>query len=212
MKRTGMLAVAVLLAAGLAAMALLFQPAQAKAAAGNGKSAGGRGIVYLLRGGGDIFSTGMDTLAEELRAKGVNARSLSYTSWRDVAREAKERRGKTRQPIILLGHSFGANADVLIADDLALSNTPVALIILFDPTDDLKVPANVRHLINFFSSSAVGMDLKVEPGLHFSGKLENVAQLDVGHLDIDEDARLHKRAIAEIVKVVGASTAAIAGQ
>lgn len=207
-----MLVSAAWVAAAIVFATAFFQPVGATAVAGNGKSVAGRGIVYLFRGGADIFSTGMDDLAAKLRARGVDARSLGFASWQDVAREAKERRDKTRQPIILLGHSFGANAAVLVAQQLAKVKTPAALIILFDPTAVLQVPPNVTRLVNFYSSTVIGMNLQVQPGPQFTGKLENVAQADIGHLDIDNDVRLHDRAIRDILRVLGLSGRVIAGQ
>jgi pimeloyl-ACP methyl ester carboxylesterase len=199
----------------MAALALIagispLQPLSAAAAAGNGKNGAGKGIVYLIRGGLNIFSTGMDELAVKLRAKGINARSIGYTGWQEVAREALAQHDKSHQPIVLVGHSFGANAAILMAQQLATSNTTVPLVVVFDPTAVMRAPPNVRHLINFYSSTVAGMDLQVLPGPGFTGKLENAAQGE-GHLDIDNDPRLHDRVIREILKVVGGGSA-VAGQ
>jgi hypothetical protein len=61
----GMLGTAIVLAAGLrSAMA---QP---------------RAHVYLFRGLADVFSTGMDTLAEELNKRGVYATSHNHADCR----------------------------------------------------------------------------------------------------------------------------------
>ena len=188
-------------AAVLLTATLMHQPPATAAAASDGNT--GKGIVYLLRGGANIFSTGMDDLAVKLRDKGVAARSVGYASWRDFASEIGERYGKSRQPVILLGHSFGANAAMLLAGQLAKSNTPVALMILFDPTAVLKTPPNVKRLINFYSATVAGMNLEVLPGPHFTGMLENVAQTDVGHLELDNDVRLHDKSIVEILKALG---------
>src|ERR1700751_2786856 len=41
--------------------------------------------VYLFRGLADVFSTGMDTLADELNKQGVHATSHSHTDWKEIA-------------------------------------------------------------------------------------------------------------------------------
>lgn len=173
------------------------------AAAASGDKSSGKGIVYLLRGGANIFSTGMDEIAHKLDDRGVDARSTGHASWPDVAREARERYEKKRQPIVLVGHSFGANAAILVANDLAKHGIPVALVVTFDPTAALQAPANVRWLVNFYSNTVQGMNLQVKPSAHFTGKLENVAQSDVGHLDLDNDVRLHRQTIGYILKLLG---------
>ena len=172
------------------------------AAAANDKPSG-KGIVYLLRGGANIFSTGMDEIAEKLVDRGVDARSTGHSSWMEVAREARERYQKKRQPIVIVGHSFGANAAILMANDLAKHDVPVALVVTFDPTAALQVPPNVKWLVNFYSSTVQGMNLQVQPSPHFKGKLENIEQPDVGHLELDNDVRLHDRTIGFILKVLG---------
>ena len=39
------------------------------------------GEVYLMRGLANVFSRGIDTMAKDLRERGVDAANFSYTSW-----------------------------------------------------------------------------------------------------------------------------------
>jgi pimeloyl-ACP methyl ester carboxylesterase len=169
----------------------------------------GRGVVYLLRGGFNIFSTGMDELAEKLRADGVDARSEGHSEWREIAAEARDRYAKDRTPIILVGHSWGALAAVLIAMDLEKSNTPVALMILYDGTESVKISANVRRVINFVSRTNIGMGLTATGLPGFSGKLENIAEPAYDHINIDNAAPLHDASIAAILQVVHPAAGAV---
>src|SRR5438045_8235853 len=58
--------------------------------------------VYLFRGFADIFSTGMDTLSDELNKHGIHATSHSHTDWKAVAdRAAADYKAKKEGPIIL---------------------------------------------------------------------------------------------------------------
>jgi hypothetical protein len=44
--------------------------------------------VYLFRGLADVFSTGMDTLADELNKRRIHATSHSHTDWKAIADRA----------------------------------------------------------------------------------------------------------------------------
>lgn len=158
------------------------------------------GSVYLLRGGLNIFSTGMDEIAKKLEARGVYAKTAGHADWQKVADQAADRYTSTRSPIVLVGHSWGANAEILIADALLKKNIPVALIIMLDPTTVLKAPPNVRHLVNYYSTTANGQHLQVLPGYGFSGSLENILE-PVGHLEIDNWVPLQEKIIDQIVAV-----------
>jgi len=206
MKRL-MVSVAVLVAFLTIAFAVSFDGSAASAATKSAKNFR-PGIVVLFRGGANIFSTGMDELADKLRAKNVNAISEGHASWRQAVADAKAAYAKRRQPIVFVGHSFGANAAVLAAQELGKSNIPVSLVVLYDPTTVLKAPANVRRLINFYSSTSNGLGLEVQAGSGFGGNLQNIGQLDIGHLDIDNDVRLHEKTIAEIMRALGGRASA----
>lgn len=175
------------------------------AGAGATSAADGRGIVYLVRGGFDIFSTGMDKIAGDLADRGIDAHTLGQAGWREAAAEAAERYRVRKQPIVLIGHSFGANAAILMAGALGRERIPVALVVLFDPTEALKAPANTARVINFLSADVVGNAMDVTPGAGFKGTIENVNNPDVIHIQIDDKVELQERTVAEVAGAVGVS-------
>jgi len=167
-----------------------------------------RGTIILMRGLANVFSLGLDTLNDQLHARGVsNSVVTSYSGWTDLANHIASdyRRDRAHAaPIILMGHSFGADATLEIADQLAAQNVPVALIVNFDAVSETVVPKNVAHVINFYETNNNGLALT--PGEGFKGKLENidVAKIDpeIGHLNIEKSPKLHARAIAAVLKVL----------
>jgi pimeloyl-ACP methyl ester carboxylesterase len=177
---------------------------QASAASGSVAAArpASGGVVILLRGGLNVFSTGMDELAVKLRAAGVDARSEPHADWPKLAVEARQRYVKTKRPFVLIGHSWGALAAILVASELNKSGTPVDLMILYDTTETVKIPPNVRHVINFNSKTTIGLGLTVTGLSGFHGRIDNIDVPEFGHLDMDNAAPLHKRSIAEVLKVI----------
>jgi Thioesterase domain len=182
----GILGTAIVLAAG-------FSPAMAQA----------RAHVYLFRGLADVFSTGMDTLADELNKRGVYATSHNHADWQMLAdKAAADYKAKKEGPIILIGHSLGADAVMEMADYLGDKGVPVALVIPFDGTQSFPAPGNVGRVINFTQRDYAYM----RPGLGFHGSLSNVdlsANRDINHLNIDKSPELHARVIKEVLAIVG---------
>jgi hypothetical protein len=168
---------------------------------------GPRGSIYLMRGLANVFSLGLDTLNDKLHARGVNSVVLNYASWMSIAGQIEQRykTDKSALPVVLMGHSFGADSTLLLAAELAKQKIPVALIVNFDAVNKIKVPANVRHVVNFYESTGNGLALSGGPG--FRGRLENidVSKVDdtIGHLNIEKSPRLHSRAISEVLRVLG---------
>lgn len=189
--------------AGKAALAVVFAIGLLlPAAAATGEASGGKGIVYLVRGGFNIFSTGMDELAAKLRENGVDARTLGQAGWKEAAAEAATRYRAKRTPVILIGHSFGANAAVLIADRLGGEGIPVTLLVTFDPTEALKAPTNVRRFVNFLSIDMTGFDFHAFATPAFHGQLENIVHTELNHLSIDNDPALQAETVKEVLKVL----------
>src|SRR5271170_6964069 len=52
-------------------------------------------------------------------------------------------------PVILIGHSLGADAVIAVAQAPDRYNIPVALLVLFDDTAPHEMPGNVARAINF---------------------------------------------------------------
>ena len=178
-------------------LALGSMPATAQSVAGTA-----RAHVYLLRGLMNIFSLGMDSLAEELSKRGVYATVSNHSEWQSLADQAAANyKARKEDPIILIGHSLGADAVMQMAAYLSRKNIPVALVVPFDGTESFSTPANVGRLVNLTQRKYAYM----RPGPGFHGSLANVdvsGDPSIDHISIDKSARLHARAISEVLAVV----------
>jgi hypothetical protein len=169
-----------------------------------------RAHVYLFRGLADVFSLGMDTLADELNKRGVDASSHSHTDWQSIAAKVTvDFKAGKQGPIILIGHSLGADAAIEMADRLGDKGVPVALVVPFDGTQSFPIPGNVARVINFTQRDYAFM----RPGPGFHGSLNNVdlrGDPNIGHLNIDEVPALHSQVIAAVLAIVGGHPAVAA--
>ncbi|HEX3502529.1 MAG TPA: hypothetical protein VHU22_03955 [Xanthobacteraceae bacterium] len=167
------------------------------------QSHGPHAHVYLLRGLFNVFSLGMDTLAEELSKRGVDTSVNNYADWQTLADHAAAKyKAGSEGPIILIGHSLGADAVVDMAAYLGRRDVPVALVIPFDGTHTLVAPANVARLVNLTQRNYA----YARPGPGFKGSLANVdvsSDANIDHINIDKAARTHARAISEVLAAVG---------
>ena len=153
--------------------------------------------VYLMRGFLNVFSIGMDSLAAELRGVGISATVGSYAEWQAAAREiAANYKAGRRGPIVLIGHSFGADAVMDMGQYLGEMGVPVALIVPFDETYPHAASANVARVLNIYKSA----EAKVTRGPGFHGELTNyyVPDANVSHMNIDKIPRLHSMVINKI--------------
>jgi pimeloyl-ACP methyl ester carboxylesterase len=160
--------------------------------------------VDLFRGLGNVFSRGLDALSRRLNNEGYTAQVFHHSAWRRVAQRiaATHSRGG-RHIIVLIGHSLGGNAALLLARELGRSGVPVALLVIYDATDPQPVPNNVQHAVNFFQNNGIGRPVTAVSG--FQGRLENIdltSDRSVTHWNIDEATRLHDQIIARIVQIV----------
>src|SRR5215208_6218642 len=69
------------------------------------------GNAYLLRGFIGVFSTGIDSLGEQLNQSGVQAAVFQDDQWAELAANIRKkyRAAPQREPIVLIGHSYGAD-------------------------------------------------------------------------------------------------------
>ena len=187
-------------------LALGSTPVTAQAGAGKAVA---RAHVYLLRGLMNIFSLGMDSLAEELSKRGVYATVSNHSEWQSLADQAASnyKAGK-EDPIVLIGHSLGADAVMEMAAYLNRKGIPVALVVPFDGTGSFLTPANVGRLVNLTQRKYAYM----RPGPGFHGSLANVdvsRDQSIDHINIDKSPRLHARAVSEVLAVVSGHRMAV---
>jgi hypothetical protein len=113
------------------------------------------GHVYCILGWLGIWSRGMDVIAKRVDAElGVQATSLANQEWSKLAFfvRTEHEAGRWSGPLILVGHSIGADDQVRVAKRLSAAEVPVDLLILIDPTVPPVIPPNVKHCVNIFKS------------------------------------------------------------
>jgi hypothetical protein len=166
-----------------------------------------RAHVYLLRGLANIFSLGMDTLADELNERGVYTTVDNYAHWQSIANQAAANyKAGTEGPIILIGHSLGADAVMEMAAYLGKKGVPVALVVPFDGTHPSTASPNVARVFNLTQR----VYARVQPEAGFRGSLANVdvsSDPNINHLNIDKSPRLHAQVISEVLAVVSGHVA-----
>lgn len=113
------------------------------------------GHVYCILGWLGVWSRGMDVIAQRVDAElGVQAVSLANQEWTKLASfvRIEHEAGRWSGPLVLVGHSIGADDQVRVAKRLNQGNIPVDLLILIDPTVPPVIPPNVKHCVNIFKS------------------------------------------------------------
>ena len=156
--------------------------------------------VILLRGWFGVFSTGLDSLADELKAKGIKAEVAGHLYWSTaVADIVRERAAGKTGPIVLIGHSQGANNVIDAARSLEKQHVPVDLVVTLAPLLQDPIPANVARAINYYQSPGWGAPIAGDSNFH--GKLLNVdvaGDPTIFHVTIDKSARIHAELLREI--------------
>jgi hypothetical protein len=159
--------------------------------------------VYLMRGLFGIFSLGMDDLAGKLNQHGYQSNLYGWDSWEQVAALIIERHDRGhRGPIVVIGHSLGANAVFYVSDRLYQRSIPVLLGVTFDATEPGKVPDNVTTFINFWARDGFGQP--VEASASYAGELDNFdlsGQSGIDHTSIDALDRFHQFVIVKLGKM-----------
>ena len=156
--------------------------------------------VYLLRGWFGVFSTGLDTVATELRSKGIKAETVGHLAWKTtVAKIIKDHASGNSGPLVLIGHSQGANNVIDMARLLQRENIPVELLVTLAPAGQDPIPGNVVRAINYYNSPGWGAPVSADPGYH--GKLTNInlgGDIGITHMAIDKNPRIQ----AEIERAI----------
>ncbi len=113
------------------------------------------GHVYCMRGFLGIFSTGMDTFSQTLNRRHI----ISAAALADEARMqfehhllSAEKQRLLHGPLILIGHSYGADDQIRVARYLGHHGYKVMLLVLLDPVTPPRIPSNVRQCFVIYKS------------------------------------------------------------
>ena len=158
--------------------------------------------VYLLRGFLNVFSLGMDDLATKLQANGISATVMNHADADFIAsRILTAYNAGDHGPIVLIGHSLGADAIVEVADALARYNIPVALLVLFDGTEAHQIPVNVGSAINYTKH------FMITPQFGSRSSISNVdlsGDAGIDHLSIDTAPALQTQTLNYVLQAASA--------
>src|SRR5450432_1924844 len=173
------------------------------------------GNVYLIRGWLGLFSSGMDNLTVEINNVGVRAHVFQEDQWSQLADRLREayRADPNHEPLILIGHSWGADDTLRVARELQKDNIPVDLIVTLDPVTPPLIPTNVKRCINLFQTHGLWDTIPAWRGIPLKAESESATQLinydirkdrpdlldpDLDHANIEKKAKIH----AEVIKHV----------
>ncbi len=159
--------------------------------------------VYFLRGGFDVFSLGLNDMAAQLQSRKINAKATSYLAWKSIASDITRRASqkKVSYPIILVGHSFGADAVTDLANYLGNHGVPTELVIGLDPTHKRVFTQGAKRVVNYRCSNA---DSYVK-GTGFKGTITqiNVGKNGVNHFNLDKAQETQAMVMREILAKTG---------
>jgi hypothetical protein len=175
------------------------------------------GHVYCMRGWLGIFSTGMDALAQKIDTQvGVPAVSVADEEWLRLRTWLVEEhdKGAIAEPLVLLGHSYGADDSIRVAKTLKEHGIAVDLLVLIDPVTPPAVPDNVSRVFCVYKSHPLtdwypawrGVPATVEnpatPLTNIDLRLADVGfdTEPVGHVNIEKIDGVHNMVMEEIKK------------
>jgi pimeloyl-ACP methyl ester carboxylesterase len=166
-----------------------------------------RGRIIILRGLQNIWSRGMDQLAKKFEAQGVKSVILdNHVRWQKIANDAiaDYKKNKDITPIIIIGHSLGGDAALVMSNWMVQNGVPVRLIVVFDAVADTHpLEGGIQEVINFYKPHGYGRE--VIGNKRFTGTITNVdltERKDIGHLNIDENQTLQDEVLAKSLTIL----------
>jgi predicted esterase len=173
------------------------------------------GNVYLLRGWIGIFSYGINNLRDEIDHAGIRANVYQDDQWAPLADaiEKKYAHANTAEPLILIGHSFGADDVLRMCRHLAKSDIPIDLVITLDAVSPPELPANVRRCVNIYQSNGAwdkvpafrGVALHKAPDssaelVNVDVRVDRIDLLEPGtnHFNIEKNEKIHQEVLRQL--------------
>lgn len=172
-----------------------------------------KGQVYTMRGLGGIFSRGMnrleDTLEDNYHVRTSSTIWYKANELSDFIHTNYVNKTLTG-PIILIGHSLGANEQIKVAKNLAKWNIPVELLMTIDAVSPIAVPTNVKEVFNIYKPGFVPMfsGLKLKPVVPQSPShidnfnVDAIKKVYVNHFTIDKSAVIQKIMLEKVLSII----------
>jgi pimeloyl-ACP methyl ester carboxylesterase len=178
--------------------------------------------AYCLRGLADVYSLGLNHLTDRLRIEGVNAEALSHRDWSILADGilARFQDGTLTGPVVMVGHSYGSDDAIRVAEFLDAHGVEVELLVLLDATIPPPIPANVARCLHLYQQTLwgalfpavfAGRPVQPVPGndrteiINLQVTFENFGEgaFEVNHFNVDSSTMIHDVVIEEVVRVCG---------
>lgn len=168
-----------------------------------------RGLLSIL------FSHAMENLASEINAKYPNTMQVSDHGWwfyyfSNVGWLTQQCRSisLSHKKVVLIGHSFGATAAIMTAQNLNNQDIPVDLLCPIDPAIQYTttIPSNVKRIVAFYQTEPGQLGqgvIKAGPGWLQANWSERAVDYHrhEGHLAIADDPFVHDKILAAIKDV-----------
>lgn len=159
--------------------------------------------IYILRGFGDFLSRGLDTLSKKLIRRGLRNTIAPHNHWKRMVHQIlANRKAFGQRPIVLIGHSLGANSILLMAQELKKHRVSISYMVTFAATNTVPVSSNVKRLTNYYFKTN-GWGVKIKPAKDFKGILENrdfSNKGPIGHFNIEKQSFLHDQVIENVLR------------
>jgi hypothetical protein len=163
------------------------------------------GEVYLMRGLANVFSRGIDAMADDMRAKGLDASNFSYKYWEPIAADiiARAKRNEVSYPIVIIGHSLGGNESSKFANRLAKNGVKVSLVVTFDPVETGQVGANIDEVVNYYLPMKK-TDNSIHAAAGFAGELRNIdvtSDESISHTNVEKNAKFQAASMNRVLEL-----------
>ena len=170
------------------------------------------GHVYALRGLINVFSYGMDEMVAKCKRRGIPASAHGHAEYHSLAAQAAALVKSGKGPIIIVGHSYGADAAVFMArgDDVSSALRWHCSCCTARRIDPLGIPSNVRSVVNYYQTNNPAWRAKAVHGPGFRGSINNInldKATDVTHFNIEKVGRLQDQAMSRIAALTGTGRA-----
>jgi pimeloyl-ACP methyl ester carboxylesterase len=175
------------------------------------------GNVYLIRGWIGIWSYGVDHIGQKINAAGVRASVFQEDQWQAVTDTIIKEYANTpaHEPLILIGHSYGADDVIRMAKRLGENSIPVDLVITLDPVVPPKVPSSIKLCYNIYQPSLLdslpffrGIALETETpaaknlqNVNIRAERRDLLESDTDHFNIEKNGKIHSEIVKKVLEV-----------